>query len=398
MVGVSEAVLEKLLGGIGKLTGGNGGIFTTIANKFAPALDRALGRVAISGAAKFIAGMSDEALEEMIQEVLDPYFKAIATGEDVEAVDWEQVWYSGLLGALTGGLFEGVSAGVNAIGNKIEQNAAIKEHGQAILDNGGQDALMQLARETVDADKKLTRLADKAEAKPTASRIGKLSAYMEQSNAKANRDTFQRAFEQQGLSKKDAQRATAYVVDELSPEESAKLENNKTVMDAVDAVIENPNLNIGADTIKLAQARANVKTDLQNETNGDIIDTESEVIANESDESTESVRLRDSSERLGGTNTERQISRVESGTGSLAQRRQTVEGKPRDRQASRLVDEGREVSVASLGVSKGSNIHTVRLLDIAPENEIDSMKAARKEAEARGLIIKFFAGGNLVIE
>ena len=397
MVGVSEALLEKFLGGIGKLTGGSGGIFTTIANKFAPALDRALGRVAISGAAKFIAGMADEALEEMIQEVLDPVFKGIATGEEVDSAKLEDVLYAGLLGALTGGLFEGVPAGANVIGNKVAQNAAIKEHGQAILDTSGQegvDSLKQLALDIysnkggADAYKGV-RLIGNMTDKASAKNVGKLSAHIENTIAKQNHADIAAALEAKGLSKKDARTATQYIKGELDTNQIAKVKENKTIMDAIEAVKSDESVDLGANNAKLLAARLGIKKDLQSDTNSDIIN-ESEEISNEG---TDSVRLRDGSERTDGENTEGSVFDLESDTGAYQGRRKS--GRVADSEAARLANEGREVSVASLGILRGSANHTVRLVDAA--NETPTMKKARERAEARGLKVKFFAGDNLVI-
>ena len=104
LVGASEAALQYALGGISKLGGGSNGIFQTIAGKIVPSLDNAMARVAIEVG----ANMADEGLEEIIQELLDPFFKMAATGEDFEGIDIEQVFYSGLLGALSAGFLEGV--------------------------------------------------------------------------------------------------------------------------------------------------------------------------------------------------------------------------------------------------------------------------------------------------
>lgn len=104
LVGASETALSYLLGGISKLGGGSQGIFQTVASKIVPKLDNAIARIAIEVG----SNMLDEGLEEAIQEVLDPVFKMVATGEDFEGIDIEQVLYSGLLGALSAGFIEGV--------------------------------------------------------------------------------------------------------------------------------------------------------------------------------------------------------------------------------------------------------------------------------------------------
>lgn len=108
----------------------------------------------------------------------------------------------------------------------------------------------------------------------------------------------------------------------------------------------------------------------------------------------EGIRLRDSSERNGSENSEGQVSAVESGSGQAESRRKTA--RIADKEAARLLNEGREVKVADLGILGGSKEQTVRVLENVEETE--SMKKARAEAEASGVKVTFFVGDNLVIE
>ena len=99
LVGASEAGLQSLLGGISKL-GGNVSIgkITEITN----GIDNAFLRIAIN----LGGNMASEGLEEGLQEVLTPWFQNLImhTSEDV---NWSEVAYSSLLGALTAGFMEG---------------------------------------------------------------------------------------------------------------------------------------------------------------------------------------------------------------------------------------------------------------------------------------------------
>ena len=100
LVGASEAGLQYALGGIDQL----GGILTGGAvSKFVNQFDNAIAKVAI----KLGGNMMSEGVEEALQAVLEPVFKSITTGEEFEGIAWEEVIYSGLLGALTAGVFEG---------------------------------------------------------------------------------------------------------------------------------------------------------------------------------------------------------------------------------------------------------------------------------------------------
>ena len=324
----------------------------------------------------------------------------MAQGMSKSEAQWKVFWDSieGILydaagGAVSGGVSGGIHTGVNAIGNKIEQNAAIKEHGQAILDTSGQsgvDALRELA--TAQENKKLSKFAAKVEKNASAKNVGRLSARLENSVSEQNRADIVAALEAKGLSNKDAKRGAQYILSELSDEQIARLEKDKGVSDAVKALKNDESLDLGKNSTKLMAARLGIKKDLQSDTNSDIIN-ESEEISNEGNEGTESVRLRDGSERTDGENTEGSVFDLESGTGTYQGRRKS--GRVADSEAARLANEGREVSVASLGILRGSANHTVRLVDAA--NETATMKQARNRAEARGLKVKFFAGDNLVI-
>ena len=101
LVGASETVLQYLLGGISKLGGKVSG---NAVSKLVAGLDNAIARTAI----KIGGNMASEGLEESIQTVLEPAFKALVTGEDYEAAEWSEILYSGLLGALSAGFLEGV--------------------------------------------------------------------------------------------------------------------------------------------------------------------------------------------------------------------------------------------------------------------------------------------------
>lgn len=133
MVGVSEAGLQYALGGIsklgGKLTGKGIG---NLASKF----DSAIARTAI----QLGGSMASEAFEEGTQTVLESAFKALATGEDFEAPEWGDVFYSALLGALSAGALEGAPT---IAGTAINSHKATKLYG---------DSAGALVTESLDID------------------------------------------------------------------------------------------------------------------------------------------------------------------------------------------------------------------------------------------------------
>ena len=84
LVGASEAALQYLLGGIGKLGGKvSGKAIGNLLSKF----DNAIAKTAI----KLGGNMMSEGLEESIQTILEPAFKALVTGEDFEAPEWDEI-------------------------------------------------------------------------------------------------------------------------------------------------------------------------------------------------------------------------------------------------------------------------------------------------------------------
>ena len=101
LVGASEAGLQYVLGGITKL---GGKVSSKAVGNFLSKFDNALARTAI----QLGGNMISEGAEEAIQTILEPAFKALVTGEEFESAEWEDIWYSALLGALSAGVMEGI--------------------------------------------------------------------------------------------------------------------------------------------------------------------------------------------------------------------------------------------------------------------------------------------------
>ena len=173
LVGASESALSHFLGGISKLGGGSKGIFQTVASKLVPKFDKAIARVAI----QLGGNMLDEGLEEAIQAILEPAFKALMTGEDFEAPEWEEVFYSGLLGALSAGVLEGVPSVVETSAQSRQAKKIYGADAQALvtesLEIDPENAHAQRMQARLDNDKKvsgyqLNRLVEQNEATLTA--------------------------------------------------------------------------------------------------------------------------------------------------------------------------------------------------------------------------------------
>ena len=101
LVGVSEAALQNVMHGVGKLSGIQTGV---VANNI---------KLIENGMLRFMANVGNSAVhegtEEALQAILEPMYRTILTGEDLN-IDWSEVAYNGLMGAFTGGAFESVGA------------------------------------------------------------------------------------------------------------------------------------------------------------------------------------------------------------------------------------------------------------------------------------------------
>ncbi len=128
LIGVSEVTLQKVLGGIDAY-GSESGIFQTLTNEVLGSVDNAFARIALEYGGK----MADEALEEGLQEILEPLFSNMVLGTDKD-IDWGEVAYSAILGGLSAGFLEGTGAAVSkgvptalvGVNNAKLRSAAVK--------------------------------------------------------------------------------------------------------------------------------------------------------------------------------------------------------------------------------------------------------------------------------
>lgn len=125
-------------------------------------------------------------------------------------------------------------------------------------------------------------------------------------------------------------------------------------------------------------------------------DTESGTIKeSEADNESNGVRVRESGKRNRSEDSEKQVSRVEESTRDAEKESSNKSRKVADSEAVKLVDEGRKVSVADLGILNGSKTQKVTIVE--QSQETSKMKEARKLAESRGLKVRFFLGDNLLM-
>ena len=219
-IGVSEALLEKALSGISKFGGTSAKITKAVSG-----IDNALLRWSL----RFGGSFASEALEEGLQEILDPIFQNAIFGTD-EDVDWSEVAYSALLGGLSAGVFEG-----NSIRKDINKEQSLKKEYE-----GKTDALIQEGFES-DIDTESFKLANDYQAKIesgknlTGAEIRNLLAANQEQITPKDMKKIQKAAEARltelGQSKdvqKLAELATKYATGQkLSKADKAFLANNK---------------------------------------------------------------------------------------------------------------------------------------------------------------------------
>ena len=189
MVGVSEAALQYAIGGISALGGKASGHI--IANAISK-VDNAIARTAI----KIGGNMLSEGIEESVQSVLEPIFNSIVTGEEVD-IDWGEVAYSGLLGALTAGILEG--------GTTIAGEVSTYKAGKNIQQDASAMERLTKLGSTMSADSVAYRLAGKIDENTGAYTIGRLLNEVGASLSEKNMSDITLSLERKGVQTKDAQ-------------------------------------------------------------------------------------------------------------------------------------------------------------------------------------------------
>ena len=188
ITGTLEALLQAGLGGISKL-GGN--ILGKSAIKAIAAMDNAVGRLAVklgsSTLAKYLGSIGSEALEEGLQEFLDPIVRGAVTGEDIEWASFEDVVYSALLGAILGGGFEGADIALKSRAKAKAESALGRRTAEL---EGNTDNVLAAAQLTEDAEiANLIEKFDKAKRQSKRDRLlGQITAKTVEKSEKWNND------------------------------------------------------------------------------------------------------------------------------------------------------------------------------------------------------------------
>ena len=190
LTAASEVGLGALLGKIGNVTG----IWTDDAIK---SLTKGLNSAGAKFAIEFGAGLASEGLEEALQEILDPVFMQITTGKKAEDIDWGQVAYAGMLGALSAGVLNGLGA-VGTRANELSLAKDIKSK------KGWADSVKNLGN-TFAADTLAYKLASKVDENTGAWKLADVIHEMHGTLSEQNVADIKYQLERNGILSKDAQ-------------------------------------------------------------------------------------------------------------------------------------------------------------------------------------------------
>ena len=226
LVGASEAGLQYFLGGIGALGGKvSGGVLTKIMN----GIDNAFLRTAI----KLGGSMVSEGLEEGLQEILTTWFQNLVMYTD-EDVDWSEVAYSSLLGALTAGFMEGPST--------ISGEVSVYNTGRQLQDADISAQRLAEIGSTFSADTVAYQLASRVDESTGAYTMGRLFNEIGATLTEQNVNDITEALVEKGMdrgtAKKNA-RAMAKIVEggNLTDLQVAVIESNEVLAEAVRTTI-----------------------------------------------------------------------------------------------------------------------------------------------------------------
>ena len=242
LIGASEAGLQYLLGGISSLGGKASG---NAISKVLSGVDNAVARTAI----KLGGSMISEGLEEGLQEILTPWFKNITLRMN-EDVNWSEVAYSSLLGALTAGFLEG--------GGTIAGEVKTKNIGKDLQAKGISAQRLSKIGKTFAADTVAYRLAGRVNENTGAYTMGRLFNEIGAELTETNKADVIRILEARGVSSKDAKimaEGFAAVADGgyFTDKQVAMIEVNDVLAKAVVDVIINPNSTVYQRTLGYKQ-------------------------------------------------------------------------------------------------------------------------------------------------
>lgn len=273
MVGASEAALQYAIGGISKLGGKAvdklaGDLIAKCGTKLTTALagiNNGIARVAIKYGGQMGLKMGSEAFEEATQSVLEPIFKHIVTlGEEDIDIDWENVVYSGILGALSAGFLEGGTTLAGTIYNDVSTT----KYGQSLIDKGSVPELQSLAREMMGVSKETDMLSIQAKTNQTAHNVGEFALSLGNSVKSQNLTEVTNALVEKGLSQKETQKVAEKLINNESL--SKKQMSNDAIKAVAEEVVNNPASSMNERKAKFRNAQVGVKTNASETQPGEV--------------------------------------------------------------------------------------------------------------------------------
>ena len=240
LVGASEIVMEKVLGGISAL-GGNA-LGKTLTSNLGNA-DTALKMIA----KKLGGSMLSEFSEEYLQEVLTPIFQNLMLGTDNEVKLFSaEALYSGILGALTAGIMEGPTA----IAGEVKVNNTGKQLQQADI---SAQRLADIGK-TFSADTVAFKLAGKVDENTGAYTMGRLFNEIGATLTEQNKTDIAKALVAEGMSVDIAKRHAEIMSDifeggEVSDVQMKMIEKNDVLSKVMKEVLIDENSTVNQRTI-----------------------------------------------------------------------------------------------------------------------------------------------------
>ena len=187
LVGTAELVLDKILGGISDL-GSNSSMAAAI-TRWAGNVDNAL----INLIGRIGGNALSEGAEEAIQEVFSGWLQSEITKENFYAKPADVI-YSGMLGAITGALFESPKAGFD-----VYQRTS---QGRDVIQAEGVKTLTEMGRSSSDKD--IQRMAQRTANKPSAYNVGGLLNQVREDVHKQNVSDISKQLAENGMTGRDA--------------------------------------------------------------------------------------------------------------------------------------------------------------------------------------------------
>ena len=222
LVGGSEAGLQFLLGRIGKL---GGSVSKKAISSAVSKIDNAFARAAI----QLGGSMLSEGAEEYLQEVLDPFFKNIAFGEDndIRFISKEAL-YAGLLGSLSAGILDNVPG----IGEQtIATNIKTYKTGKQLKAAGVTAEQLSELGSKLSVDSEAYKLAGRINENTGAYTIGRMFNELNTEITAQNKAEIKEALRTKGINPVSANSIANWMErvvagEELTAKQKAALENN----------------------------------------------------------------------------------------------------------------------------------------------------------------------------